>query len=372
MKKLYLHSTAMSVAAMLGAAATTVPAMAQDIGALEARVAELEAEAESSRLSFTTGDDTTIELYGFVRFEAFYDSDFEQGDLSLTGSLNTLTPTTGTFDTSVRVSRIGVRATSETGIGTIVGQLEYDLFGSGGTAELRLRHANVSVGGFTIGQTWTNFMPIGQYPTSADFNGPVGVTFARVPQVRYTGNAGDLTYSVSIEQATGQSDDPNFTAALQYSTDAYSVRIAGIVGTQQDGIGGEDDIAGVTLSATAALWDGGHLGATYLNGDGLGFLAIGGGDTLVGGAANNVEGYTIEARHDFGQFNVGAVYGYEEYEAGIAATSINQLETIHVNAFWTPTDNFSVGVEYINGSRTDFTGAELEADRIGASVTFTF
>ena len=117
-----------------------------------------------------------ITIYGFVRAEAFYDLDFDQGDISNTAGLDAAEETDGTFNTSVRVSRLGARATSQTDIGEIGGQLEYDLFGSNGTAELRLRHANVTVGGFLVGQFWTNFMPIGQYPTTADFNGPVGVT----------------------------------------------------------------------------------------------------------------------------------------------------------------------------------------------------
>jgi hypothetical protein len=265
---------------------------------------------------------------------------------------------------------LGVRASQETDIGTISGQLEYDLFGSGGTAELRLRHANVRVGGFLIGQFWTNFMPISHYPTSADFNGPVGITFARIPQIRYTATAGDLTYSVSVEDL-GTSDDPVVTGALQYDHDIFSARIAALAGNQTVG-SLTDDIFGVTLSGTASLWEGGHLGATFVQGDGLGFLMIGGGDTLVAGNANEVIGYTLEARQTFGQFDFGVAYGFEDYDAGAAATSISELQTVHANAFWSPTDSFRVGVEYINGERTDFTGTTLEAERLGASVTFTF
>lgn len=380
MRNIFLNTTAMGVAALMGASAFSGSVQAQDISALEARVAELEAEAEAPRFSFTTGDHTTITVYGFVRAEAFYDFDFEQGDTSNFSGLSTdtivdgeLVPgneTDGTFNTSVRVSRLGVRSSTETDIGTIQGQLEYDLFGSNGTAELRLRHANIRVAGFTIGQDWTNFMPIGQYPTTADFNGPVGITFARVPQLRYTGSAGAFTYSVSVEDL-GDSADPAVTGALQYSHDLFTARVAVLAGTQRDGLGLEDDIEAITLSGTASLWQGGHLGATYVNGNGLGFLLIGGGETLVAGEANNVEGFTLEARHDFGLFNIGVVYGEEEYENGVAG-DIQELDSLFLNAFWTPTDNFTLGVEYIEGSRTDFDGTELDAERVGASVTFTF
>lgn len=166
---------------------------------------------------FNITPNTALTFYGFVRVESFYDFDFEQGDLSLISELDSLTPTDGTFDTSVRVSRLGFRLASETDIGTVNGQLEYDLFGSEGTSELRLRHANISLNNWLIGQTWTNFMPLAHYPTSVDFNGPVGVAFARVTQLRYTGNAGDLQYSFSLEQSPGASNDPVATAAAVYN-----------------------------------------------------------------------------------------------------------------------------------------------------------
>jgi len=52
---------------------------------LEARVAELEAEkADRSRLKFNVSSNTELEIYGFVRFEAFYDFDTAQGDLTRT------------------------------------------------------------------------------------------------------------------------------------------------------------------------------------------------------------------------------------------------------------------------------------------------
>ena len=67
------------------------------------------------RLSFSVADTTTITLYGFVRAEAFYDSDFQQGDFSRTSRIGEPAfATDGAFDTSVRVSRFGIRSRSET------------------------------------------------------------------------------------------------------------------------------------------------------------------------------------------------------------------------------------------------------------------
>jgi len=383
MRSLFPPSVALATAILMAA---VVPGGAQaqssgmtdaeleaELAALRGRIGRLEADAATRPdLSFGLGDGTTVTVYGYVRGEAFYDFDFDQGDISNTAGLNTATPTDGAFNTSVRVSRLGFRLESQTDIGTIGGQLEYDLFGSGGTAELRLRHANFTINGWLVGQTWTNFMPIGQYPTSADFNGPVGIPFTRQPQVRYTGTAGDLTYSFSIEEAAWTSEDPVVTAAVQYDSDMFTGRLAAISGTVQEG-GFEDDAYGINLAAIARPWQGGHIGATYTTGEGIGGIMIGGGNALTAaGVANELDGYTFEIRQDIGeQFNVGFVYGMEDYDDP-GASDLSELETLHVNGFWRPTDNLSIGLEYIMGTRTDGAGAEIDAERIGVSATFSF
>lgn len=155
-----------------------------------------------------------VDIYGYVKLDLNYDLDFIQGDTTNARAIGIPdNATDGSFDTNVRQSRLGFRAD----IAGAQGQLEFDLFGSNGTAELRLRHANVRYNGWLFGQFWTNFMPIGQYPTTVDFNGPVGLTFARVPQVRYTYDSGPFHVSASIEENFAQSDDPLLTAAAQFS-----------------------------------------------------------------------------------------------------------------------------------------------------------
>lgn len=365
-------SALMALSAPGVALAQDTPTTAAELAALRARIDKLEAEAGQPKFGFGVGPGSTITAYGFVRAEAFYDFDFDQGDLTQTGNLNTLAPTDGAFNTSVRVSRLGFRLASDSDIGKINGQLEFDLFGSGGSAQLRLRHANVSVGGFLLGQTWTNFMPVGQLANTADFSGPVGVTFARVPQIRYTGTAGNVTYSASIEEAAWASEDPVFTAAAQYSSDRFTGRLAVLAGKVQEG-GLEDDALGITASGSTQLWQGGKLIGTYATGEGIGGLFIGGGSGLTTtGIANDVDGYTLELRQAIGdKVDVGIAYGNEDYD-NPGAADLSKVETIHVNAFWKPADNLTLGAEYITGRRTDGGGTKLQADRVGVSVTFNF
>lgn len=379
--KMWISTTALVVGTML----VSGSAMAQSaehqelrnrIEVLEAKLAEAPGRP---KLAFNVGEGTTIELYGFVRTEAFYDFDFNQGDFSSIGALNAGNETDGEFNTSVRVSRFGIRSKTESGIGTIGTQLEFDLFGSGGdestSPNLRLRHANVTIGdNWLFGQTWTNFMPLGDYPRSADFNGPVGITFARVAQARYSNSTSyGLDYSVSVEESVAAtSNAPVFTAAAGYSTDRYSVRAAALTGRVNNGASGDLGYSAYTLSGSITPWEGGSFGATYVNGDAIGSLLIGGGDDIVGNQTNDAEGFTLEFRQQIGdKWNVGAAYGNENY-ANAGASNLLDAQSLHVNAFYSPTDNLSYGLEYIMLERENGTGESLKADRIGASVTFSF
>ena len=373
-------------AAFIAVAPGSVFAQSQEdeLETLRERVAALEAETRTRpRLQFNVGENTNITLYGFIRAEAFYDSDFQQGDLTRTSRIGEpVFATDGAFDTSVRVSRFGIRSSTETDIGTIGTQLEFDLFGSGGddsgSPNLRLRHANVTIGDhWLVGQFWTNFMPLQHYPTTADFNGPVGITFARVPQIRYTSSEiNGFQYSFSIEESNGTSTDPLLTAAAVYNSDIWSARIAGLVG-EADSAGSSFSTEGITISGSVQPWSGASFGATYVTGSGIGSLLIGGGAEVVGGATNDVDGYTLEFRQQIGEkWNVGIVYGNESYDSPTTPSGgtidFTDLESLFLNVFYEPTDRLRLGFEYSRGERTTSTGTTFTADRIGTSITFSF
>ncbi|MCE8509888.1 hypothetical protein KBY31_05705 [Ruegeria pomeroyi] len=373
---------AISALALMTALGGAGAAMAGDAGsqaeldALRARVEALEAgRAAGARGDLHVGR-TAIDIYGYAKADFFYDFDFVQGDTAFVNNIGEpANATDGTFGATVRQSRLGIRTSTETDIGTLGGQLEFDLFASGGRSELRLRHANIRIGDhWLIGQTWTNFMPIGHYPTSVEFNGPVGVTFARVPQVRYSHAFGKALFSASIEENSSRSDDPVVTAALEYNDDLFSARIAGLVGTVISG-GTEVDQTGVTVSGALRPWHGGLFQATFVTGEALGPLLIGGGASAVGGVANDVDGFTVEFRQDVGEkWNFGIAYGSEEYDLPTSTGTLDftELETIHVNAFYKATDNLTLSGEYIFGERTTSTGASFEGDRVQLAVQLNF
>ena len=380
MKKIHKGRLALAAAALAGSAGLAQADTQSELQELRNRVEAL--EAENQQAAGAPGDfrlgNTAVDIYGYVKADFYYDFDFSQGDTAFVNNIGEpVNATDGEFGATVRQSRLGIRTTTESDIGTLRGQLEFDLFASGGTSELRLRHANVQIGDhWLIGQTWTNFMPLGQYPASVEFNGPVGISFARVPQVRYSNSLGDgFDYSLSLEENTAASSDPVATAAFQYSNDLFTARIAGLTGTIESG-GVDVDQTGVTLSGSITPWQGGLFQATYVDGEALGPLLIGLGDAVVGGQANDVEGYTIEFRQDIGdKWNVGFGYGREDYDlpTSTGTLSFTELETLHVNAFFSPTDNLTLSAEYIFGERNDtFTGDTFDGDRVQVAVQLNF
>lgn len=382
-------ATGLAIAALLGSAAPVLAdSSAQaELDALRARVEALEAQSTANPEipgDFRIGQ-TTLDFYGYIKADFFYDFDFVQGDTAFVNAIGEpVNATDGQFGSTLRQSRFGLRTATQTDFGELKAQLELDLFASGGTAELRLRHANIQIGdNWTIGQTWTNFMPLNHYPTSVEFNGPVGITFARVPQVRYTGSAGNgIEYSLSLEENTTSSSDPVITAALSYSGERFSARAA-ILDSNVTVGDDEVDQRGYTVSGGFTPWAGGLFQVTYTSGEALGPLFIGAGnaivpnpaDPLAPGIANDVDGYTIEFRQDLGsKWNVGIAYGREDYDNPTSTGTLDftELETVHVNAFYRPTDNLTFGAEYIFGERTSSTGATVNGDRVQFSAQLNF
>ncbi len=372
---------AASTLCVTGAQALAQDAQTQaELDALRARVEALEAGNPGSGTGDLQIGNTALDIYGYVKADFFYDFEFDQGDTAFVNVIGEPSAATdGTFGATVRQSRLGLNTTTPTGIGDIRGQIEVDLFASGGAAELRLRHANIRIGdAWLIGQFWTNFQPLASYPTTVEFNGPVGIPFARVPQVRYTNTFGtNTTFAVAVEENLGasNSDDPVLTASAEYNDGKYLARISALYGKAESG-GVEVDQTGFTLSGSIRPWQGGLFQVNYVNGEALGPYLVGLGDAIVGGEANDVDGYTIEFRQDITpKWNVGISYGREDYDlpTSTGTLSFTELETIHVNAFYKATDNLTLSAEYIYGERNDEpTGRTFDGNRIQLAAQLNF
>ncbi|CUJ85894.1 hypothetical protein RUE5091_00401 [Ruegeria denitrificans] len=378
-KKAFL--LAASALTMTGSLAFAQDAETQaELDALRARIEALESVGPGSTPGEFRIGDTALDVYGYIKADFFYDFDFDQGDTAFVNVIGEPSAaTSGTFGSTVRQSRIGLLTSTPSGIGEIGGQLELDLFASNGTAELRLRHANIRIGdNWIIGQYWTNFQPLDTYPVSVEFNGPVGIAFARVPQVRYTNDFGTKTsFALSVEEnvSGSNSDDPVLTASAEYNDGRFIARAALLYGKAEGG-GVEVDQTGLTVSGSAKLWEGGLFQVNYTTGEALGPYLIGLGDAVVGGEANDVDGYTIELRQQLGEkWNVGIAYGEEDYDlpTSTGTLAFTELETVHVNAFYQATENLTFSAEYIFGERNDATtGRTFNGDRVQVAAQLNF
>lgn len=353
-----------------------VAAQGASVAELEARIAALEeAEAARPNLSFGVGG-IDLKIYGYVKADLIYDLDTDLGTTAF--GLGAIMPGAAggsNFRGQAFQSRLGVRATIPTGFGDATARIEGDFFGGGG-GTFRLRHADVNIGGFTFGQTWTNFMPIESYPSTIDFQGPAGIPFARRAQVRYTHGADSgFGFSVSVEQSAASSSEPAVTAAAFYTGDNFFVKLAGL-GTTVTSPTGDVDGWGVNLSGNAQLWEGGSLNLSYTMGEAISsYMVFGGGDTFDPGGGDiavESEGITVGLSQKFGdRWNFGVAYGMRNNDIG-AATDTEELRTLHLTAVYSISDNTTVGVEYITGERDLFNGTSASADRVQAAVQFNF
>lgn len=358
-------------AALAQSAGSSAPDQAE-LDALRARVAALERAGTASPLKFSLKNGTTIELYGYVKSDLIADRDFNLG--ATTGGLATIGlpggPAVGDFTQGhARQSRFGLNIDG----GDFKARIEGDFFGAGNA--FRLRHAYGEWNGLLIGQTWTNFMWLASYPGTLDFQGPAGIPFARVQQIRYTYDTGaGLTLSGSIEQDTsGTANSPSITAAVKYGFDRGAVRVSGIV--RDIAVGGVDvDSWGVNIGGTVEPWQGGTLMANYSTGDANADLLVFGlsGAAQFDGSEIEAEGMTFGISQKINdQFTLAAAYGLTELDRAVG-TATQELETIHLTAYYKPTKRITLGLEYFTGTRTQANGIEFDADRVQFSAQFNF
>ena len=362
-----------TLTALLGST-LAAPALAEahmsDMAALEARVAELEAQ-RTAPLGF--GGNTELDFYGYIKADLIYDFGYELGNTTF--GLNTLDATSEEgdfFNATARQTRLGFTTTTQTAMGELGTQVEGDFYGTGET--LRLRHATTTLGGLRVGKYWTTFMPISSYPATLDFQGIAAIPFARQTQVRYTAEfGGNYVAEFAVENSNADSDRPVYIAALAYDTDPVLVRASVLSGQVNDGAGGEVDTFGVNLSTTLTFGNT-TIDASYTDGEGINsYMVFLGEDLNAAGEAIDMQAGYVSLSQTVGEkITLRAMYGLRENDSGASVDSTERLSSIHLNANYEIVENTSVGIEYFKGKRETFAGDEYEVDRVQASLTYTF
>ncbi len=151
----------------------------------------------------------SLEIYGFAMTDIGYDT--KQINPNWFDALRvTKLPTypnqyapNGEVFFGVRQSQFGVKGYTNTPIGELKTQFDFDLFGVGvdeGQTTMRIRHAYGELGRILVGQTNTPFMDGGVFPNTVEYWGPTGMVFFRNIQIRYAAMKGDNELFIALER----------------------------------------------------------------------------------------------------------------------------------------------------------------------------
>jgi hypothetical protein len=366
------------------------------------------------------GTETSLRIYGHVHVDATFDitgrvQDYNNNDWSTNIFVQPLDDTPdpgarkeGQFFLTARTSRIGFATSTPTGIGDLSTKIEADFNGPNGfqselatnSTVFRLRHAYGEVGGFLVGQTWSNFTDLGSFPDTVDFNPPGDTVLIRQAMLRYALPIGPTTLSAAIENSRSLTLNANSGPTVDTDRKWYQVPDA-------------------TLNFTVP-WSWGHLSArgvtlqykvldrptkqgwgAALSGS-LKFL----GDNLVWGvqAGDGTGRYTFNAilqgGYDTGtEIQLWRTYGYhggfthnwsdnvrsnliwsqtffQRNNAILDATGSpraifnERIDQAFVNTFWGFVKNAEVGIEYAYGQRRTFDDQAGTQHRINATFHY--
>ncbi|MET0401382.1 MAG: DcaP family trimeric outer membrane transporter [Cystobacter sp.] len=186
------------------------------------------------------GTDISLRVYGWAELNWIHDFKGDPTDVDY-ATFTPYSPLEGTPGAArthrdylhARTTRFGIEGGVPTRYGLLGVKIEGDFnneprtgntaqYGSGGNVftqlltssyGFRLRHAYGQFGGLLIGQSWSTFMDLDNYPETVDFNGPMGATIIRQPQIRYsyiTGSAGTFTAALenSVSYVLGSDGNP--------------------------------------------------------------------------------------------------------------------------------------------------------------------
>lgn len=161
----------------------------------------------------------SLEVYGFAMTDMGYN--VNQIDPAWFDALRvTKLPTykdqfapDGSVFFGIRQSRLGVRGWTQTPMGELKTQFEFDLFGLGsnlGETAMRVRHVYGELGKFLVGQTNSPFMDGDTFPNTLEYWGPTGMVFYRNVQIRYAPMQGTNQIFIALERPGSSADQGTF------------------------------------------------------------------------------------------------------------------------------------------------------------------
>ena len=354
------------------------------------------------------GTKIRIAIGGYVKSDFIVDldymgdrSEFVTGTIALDGSEESLLGGQTTFHAKESRLSFGVYSKTKKSI-PLRAYIEFDFFGSEDPYNYtpHMRIATITVGKFTIGQTWITAMDLNALPTTLDFEFGDALVFGRATQIRYEDAAGKhFRWAAAIESPStsignpynldGESRQymPNLTGRINWTHRMGHMQFAAIVKQPRwaSSTMGKSSALGLGFHFTGALkyakYDKFMWGLAYGKGWGqdIGAVAGSGADAVL-----NADGSltTIPV--------LNFIAGVEHYWASnLASTlSINWAAlnspdnrtsdaqelgtTVHANIRWGIYKRFAIGAEYMAGKQRIVDGTTGFAQRIQLSAKLKF
>ena len=276
-------------------------------------------------------DKNWFKIYGFAMTDIGYNANQIQPDWydvvrpTKLPTIKNQYGTDGNAYFSVRQTRFGVQSGTQTALGELFTQFEFEMFGTGvdaGQTTIRLRHAYGELGQFGVGQYWSPFMDIDVFPNTVEYWGPNGMAFFRNVQFRWMPIKGDTRLTFALERPGASADAgeygdrielsgikarfpvPDLSAEYRSAHDWGYVELAGIVRYMkwEDQIvnTGEDDLSGdaigwgLNLSSNLKLGKDNVVRLSVLYGAGVqNYMNDAPVDVAIDGTGDNAKGVAI-------------------------------------------------------------------------------
>jgi hypothetical protein len=340
------------------------------------------------------GSQTSVRLYGFAEFHALHD--FRQANSPDVFSDLTFQPldkasgAKGKTQLTAETTRLGFESSTPAGSGTFTTKAEADFYSysKDHRNRPRLRHAYGEYQGWLIGQTWSTFADLDNFPETVDYNGPIGAPLSRRPLVRYS--FGDAKTGLKVTFAAEDPDDqsgggsanermPQLVARIDMAFDRGAVNLRVLSHEKRSPTQTKRGF-GVGIGGSFKPTDRDSFMAQYARVDG----DI---DQLYGS-----NGYAIDPDSGAITFdkNQGLVLGYahifsEKLRGNIAAgfnrgktaqgaENLNNrtLQQLFFNLVYSPIKNVELGAEWMYGKRKTFSGDTGTLSRVDLMGRYSF
>jgi outer membrane murein-binding lipoprotein Lpp len=410
-----------------------VAALDERVGLLEIKQGDAVVAGDVPGSFRVPNTDVSLRLYGFAELNWVHAFGADNSDIDY-ASFAPYVPLDGTAEgerknrdyLTGRTSRLGLEAATPTKYGVLGIKLEGDfnneprtgnaaLYGSPGNVftqqatnsyGFRVRHLYGQFGGLLIGQTWSTFMDVDNFPETVDYNGPIGATFIRQPQIRFAYGTAYGTLTAALENSSTYVLDDSATAISSslsrlpdlvlrwdkgFDWGALSARAMTQELRVDDGAGAKATKRGYGAAASASFKVRGTdwLALQVTGGEGLGrylnyiegaFYDATAGEIRIERAVGVVAGYQLKPT-DWVRVNFvyGATRNFDNAYTDFAAATGNDsgrfgvnrwVQQAHVGPIFTPVKGVDLGLEGIWGSRKTLAGEKGEDLRLNFSAKY--